>query len=66
MYMYAGGKSRGNRPRGKWRRRWEDNIKKSVKEMGYEDGSLKEVAQDLAQWQASLLAVLNLKVLPSS
>jgi hypothetical protein len=40
-----------------------DNIRKIFRCMGYEDGRWMELAEDRVQWQALLLAVLNLLVL---
>jgi hypothetical protein len=42
---------------------WEGNAKMSLRETGYEDGRWMELAQDLVQWRALVLAVLNLRVL---
>jgi hypothetical protein len=40
-------------------------VKFDVRETGYEDGRWMELAEDRVQWQALLLAVLNLRVLLS-
>ena len=48
----AGGKIRGKRPLGRPRRRWEDNIRMDLKEvgLGYEDWI--GLAQDRDRWRA--------------
>jgi hypothetical protein len=40
------GKPEGKRPLGRPRRRWEDNIKKDLQEMGRSCGDWTELAQD--------------------
>jgi hypothetical protein len=42
-----------------------DTIKICLRDTGYEDGRWMELAQDHVQWQALVLAVLNLQVLLS-
>jgi hypothetical protein len=39
---------------------WEGNNKIDLRETGYEDGRWMELAQNCVQWQALILAVLNL------
>jgi hypothetical protein len=46
------GKPEGKRTLGKLRRRWEDNIKMDVQEVGGGRGDWMEVAQDRDRWQA--------------
>jgi hypothetical protein len=46
-----------------WKTRWEENITTDLREIGCEDGRWMELAQDRVQWQALVLAVLNLGVL---
>jgi hypothetical protein len=48
---------------GRPRKRWEDNIKLDLMEVECEAQVRMEVAQDCVQWQALVLAVLNLHVL---
>jgi len=40
------GKPEGRRPLGRLRRRWEDNIKMDLQEVGCENGNWVELAQD--------------------
>jgi hypothetical protein len=47
----------------KKRSTWEDNIKMDLSEICGEDGRWMELAKDRVQWQALVLAVLNLGVL---
>jgi hypothetical protein len=53
----------GKCPLGRLRKKWEDNIKTDLREIGSEDGRWMELAQDHVQWRALVLAVLNLGVL---
>jgi hypothetical protein len=39
---------------------WGDNIRMDLREICCEDGRCMELAQDRVQWQALVLAVLNL------
>ena len=45
------GKSEGNRLLGKPRRRWEDNIKMDLRELGCDVGDWIDLAQDREQWR---------------
>ena len=56
------GKPEGKRPLGRTRRRWEDNIRMDLQEMGlgYEDWIA--LAQDRDRWRALVSAVRNLRV----
>jgi hypothetical protein len=45
----------------------EDNIKMDLKELGFEDGWFKNLAQDRVHWRALVLTMLNLQLrLPES
>jgi hypothetical protein len=55
-------KPEGRRPPGRLRRRWEDNIKMDLKEMGWWDMDWIDVAQDRDRWLAFVKAVMNLRV----
>jgi hypothetical protein len=52
----------GNRPPGRPRRRWEDNIKMELREIGIDEMNWIQLAQDRAQWWASMNTVMNLRV----
>ena len=56
------GKPSGNRPLGRHRRRWEDNIRTDQKEIGINAGNWVHLAQDRDYWRALVNATLNLRV----
>jgi hypothetical protein len=56
------GKSEGKRPLGKPRRRWPDNIKMDLREIGWEGMGWIDVTQDRDQWRALVNTVMNLRV----
>jgi len=56
------GKPEGKRPLGRPRRRWEDNIKIDLKEVGGGCGDWMELAQDRDSWRALVSTVMNLRV----
>jgi hypothetical protein len=56
------GKLEGKRPLGRPRRRWEDNIKVDVQEVGVGRGDWMELVQDRDRWRALVIAVMNLRV----
>jgi hypothetical protein len=47
---------------GRLRRRWEDNIKADLQEVGYGGMDWIELAQDRDRWQALVSAVMNLRI----
>ena len=56
------GKPEGKRPLGRPRRRWEDNIKMALQEVGESCGDWMELAQDRDMWRALVGTVRNLRV----
>jgi hypothetical protein len=62
VYRVLVRKPEGKRPLGRPRRRWEDNIKMDLQEMGCRDMDLIELAQDRDRWRALVKAVINLRV----
>jgi len=50
----------GQRPLGKPRRRWWDNIKMALQEVGWAGMDWNELAQDRDRWRALVNAVMNL------
>ena len=56
------GKPEGKRPVGRPRRRWEDNIKTDLQEVGGDGGDWMELAQDRDRWRALLSTVMNFRV----
>ena len=58
------GKPEGKRPLGRPRRRWEDNIKMDLEEVGSGCGDWMELAQDRDRWRALVSTVMNFRVVP--
>jgi hypothetical protein len=56
------GKPEGKRPLGIPRRRWVDNIKMDLTEIGCDGVDWIELAQDRDQWRALVNTVMNLRV----
>ena len=56
------GKPEGKRLLGRPRRRWEDNIKMDLQEVGGDCEDWMELAQDRDRWRALVSAVMNLRV----
>ncbi|KAJ4447071.1 hypothetical protein ANN_09060 [Periplaneta americana] len=61
-YRVLVGRPEGKRPLGSSRRRWEDNIKMDLREVGYDDRDWINLAQDRDQWRAYVRAAMNLRV----
>ena len=55
-------KTEGKRPLGRPRRRWEDNIKMDLQELGKGCGDWMELAQDRDRWWALVSTVMNFRV----
>ena len=55
-------KPEGKIPLGRPRRRWEDNIKIDIQEVGGGCGHWMELAQDRDRWRALVSTVRNLRV----
>ena len=62
-YRIFVGKPEGKRPLGRPRRRWEDNIKIDLQEVGCGGMDWIELAQDMDSWWALVNSVMNLRVL---
>jgi len=56
------GKPEGKRPLGRPRRRWEDNIKMDVQEVGWGCEDWMEMAHYRDRWRALVSTVMNLRV----
>jgi hypothetical protein len=61
-YRALVGKPEGRRPLGRPRRRWEDNIKMDLREVGWGGMDWINVAQVRDRWRALVNAVINLRV----
>jgi hypothetical protein len=57
------GKPEGKRPLGRSRRRWVDNIRMDLGEVGWGDVDLIGLAKERNRWRALVNSVLNLRVL---
>jgi hypothetical protein len=56
------GRPEGRRLLGRPRRRWEDNIKMALGEIGFGDVDWIHLAQDRGRWRALVNTVMNLRV----
>jgi hypothetical protein len=61
-YRFLVGKPEGKRPLGRRRRRWVDNIKINLQEVGYEHVDWIGLAQDRDRFWTLVSAVMNLRV----
>jgi hypothetical protein len=55
-------KPEGKRPLGRHRRRWENNIKMDIKEMGWESMDWINLAHDKDRWRVLVNTIMNLRV----
>ena len=56
------GKREGKRPLGRPRRRWEDNIKMDLQEVGCKGMDWIKLVQDRDRWRSIANAVMNFRV----
>jgi hypothetical protein len=61
VYRLLVGKPEGKRPLGRRRRRWRDNIKMDLLEMGLSVVAWIGLAQDRYTWRALMNLVMNLR-----
>jgi hypothetical protein len=61
-YRILVGKPEGKRPLGRPRRRWVDNTKMDLRELGWNGRDWIYLAQDRDRWRAYVIAVMNLRV----
>ena len=62
VYRVLVGKSEGKIPLGSPRRRWEDNIKMYIQEVGCDGMDWIDLPEDRDRWRALVTAVMNLRV----
>jgi hypothetical protein len=62
VYRVLAGKPEGKRPLGRPRRRWEDNIKMGLQEVGWEGMVWLDLAWDRDRRRAVVSAVMYLRV----
>jgi hypothetical protein len=62
MYRVLVGRPEGKRPLGRPRRRWEDNIKLDLREIGIDETNWIRLALDRVLWRAFVSTVMNLRV----
>jgi hypothetical protein len=62
VYRVLVGRPESKRPLGRPRRRWEDNIKMNLSDIGIEGENWIQLAQDRVQWRACVNTVMNLRV----
>jgi hypothetical protein len=61
-YKILVGNPEGKRPLGRPRRRWVDNIKMDLREIGWDGMDCIGLVRDRDQWRALVNAVMNLRV----
>jgi hypothetical protein len=61
-YRLVMGKPEGKRPLGRPRRRWLDNIRMDLREVGWSDVDWIGLAKDRNRWRGVVNSVLNLRV----
>jgi hypothetical protein len=61
VYRVLAGKPEGKRPLGRPRRRWEDNIKMDLQEVGCGGMDWIDLGLDRDRWLALVNAVMNLR-----
>jgi hypothetical protein len=62
VYRVLVGRPEGKRPLERPRRKWEDNIKMDLGEIGIDGANWIHLAQDSVQWRACVNTVMNLRV----
>jgi hypothetical protein len=62
VYRVLVGRTEGKRPLERPRRRWEDNIKMDLREIGTDGANWIQLAQNRVQWRACVNTMMNLRV----
>jgi hypothetical protein len=63
VYKVLVGKPEGKRPLGRPRRRWEEGIRRDLREIGLWGVDWIRLAQDRYRWRTVVSAMMNLRVL---
>jgi hypothetical protein len=61
LYRILMGKPEGKTPLGRPRRRWEDEIRMNLREIGWGSVHWIQLAQDRDRWRALVKTVMNLR-----
>jgi hypothetical protein len=61
-YGVLAGKPEGKRPLGRSRRRWENNSKTNLRDIGWDGMDWIRLAQDRDQWRALVIMAMKLQV----
>jgi hypothetical protein len=62
VYRVLVGRPEGKRPLGRLRRRWDDNIKMALRDIGTDGANWIQPGQNRVQWLAFVNTVMNLRV----
>jgi hypothetical protein len=62
VYRFLIGKPESKRSLGRLRRRWEDNIKMDLREIGIDVANWIQLAQHRVQWRDVVNTIMNLRV----
>jgi hypothetical protein len=62
VYSVLVGRPECKKPLGRPRRRWEDNIKMDLREIGIDGANWIQLAQARVQWRACVNTVMNLRI----
>jgi hypothetical protein len=62
VYRVLVGRPEGKRPLGRPRRRWKDNIKMDLREIGIDGANCIRLSQAKVQWRAFVNTAMNLRV----
>jgi hypothetical protein len=62
VYRVLVGRPEGKRPLGRPRRRWEDNIKMDLREIGIDGANWIRLVYDRVQWRACVSTVMKLRI----
>jgi hypothetical protein len=62
VYRVLAGRLEGKRPLGRPRRRWEDNNKMDLREIGIDEANWIQLAEDKVQWRTFVNTAMELRV----